>query len=156
MSTDDQALPQRKWLRHDIPDTINDPFPVFFLTICCQQRHTNQLATEAVWLDLLDTILTRNASGLWRSTLFLTMPDHIHGIFRFEGAKPMKQVITDWKRWTSRQLGITWQKGFFDHRLRSEGSATEKRLYILQNPVRANLVEHPNDWPFVYDEFANR
>jgi hypothetical protein len=41
------------------------------------------------------------------------------------------------------------QEGFFDHRIRSNESAEEKRQYILMNPVRAGLVARPEDWPYV-------
>ena len=78
------------------------------------------------------------------------MPDHIHAIMRFEGEQRMPNVIRAWKRWTAQQEGIIWQRGFFDHRLRTEDSSTEKRDYILQNPVRAGLIADISDWKYVY------
>ena len=144
-------LPQRKWLRHEVPETIPDPNPVFFLTLCCQKRGTNQLTNDSIWPSLLETVTHRNQSGIWNCTLFLAMPDHVHGIFRFNGPKRMKETIADWKKWTARQLKIKWQAGFFDHRLRDEANAIAKRAYIINNPVRANLVKHPNDWPYLHD-----
>ena len=148
-------LPQRKWLRHEVPETVSGLDPVFFLTVCCQERKHNQLATDSIWTELLKTIIHRNESGLWNCTLFLVMPDHVHGIFSFSGKKPMKDVIADWKRWTATQLKINWQKGFFDHRLRDEPNAIAKRRYILNNPVRAGLVEHFSDWPYYHDSLPN-
>jgi putative transposase len=41
-----------------------------------------------------------------------------------------------------------WQKGFFDHVMRSEESYSEKWLYVAENPVRKNLVIRPEDWPY--------
>jgi len=41
-----------------------------------------------------------------------------------------------------------WQRGFFDHVLRSEESYSQKWEYVRENPVRANLVQYPNDWPY--------
>lgn len=41
-----------------------------------------------------------------------------------------------------------WQRGFFDHLLRNSESYTEKWEYVRQNPVRAGLVRHPDDWPY--------
>jgi len=41
-----------------------------------------------------------------------------------------------------------WQKGFFDHVMRSEESYSEKWLYVAQNPVRKRLVMRPEDWPY--------
>ena len=41
-----------------------------------------------------------------------------------------------------------WQKGFFDHVMRSEESYSEKWLYVAENPVRKKLTAHPEDWPY--------
>jgi len=41
-----------------------------------------------------------------------------------------------------------WQREFFDHVLRSEESYAEKWEYVRQNPVRAGLAAHVEDWPF--------
>ena len=59
------------------------------------------------------------------------------------------EVVGSWKRYIARQHGIIWQKNFFEHRLRSHESTEEKANYILQNPVRARLVETAAEWPFV-------
>jgi len=44
---------------------------------------------------------------------------------------------------------INWQRDFFDHRLRGDEGWREKSDYILQNPVRAGLIEKYEDWPYV-------
>ena len=59
----------------------------------------------------------------------------------------MADLFKSWKRYTARALGIGWQDGFFDHRLRSENEVTEKHFYIRQNPVRKGFCEKPDDWP---------
>jgi len=41
-----------------------------------------------------------------------------------------------------------WQKGFFDHVMRSEESYSEKWLYVAENPVRKKLTPRPGDWPY--------
>lgn len=78
------------------------------------------------------------------------MPDHVHALLRFPAESSMTKTIRDWKRWTSRKLGVPWQDGFFDHRLRQDESVSEKTAYILHNPVRAGLVKNAEAWPHVY------
>jgi REP element-mobilizing transposase RayT len=39
-----------------------------------------------------------------------------------------------------------WQKGFFDHVMRSEESYSEKWIYVAENPVRKKLAAHAGDW----------
>ena len=41
-----------------------------------------------------------------------------------------------------------WQKGFFDHLMRSEESYSEKWLYVAENPIRKLLVTRLADWPY--------
>ena len=41
-----------------------------------------------------------------------------------------------------------WQKGFFDHVIRSEESYAQKWVYVRDNPVRAGLVRSAEDWPY--------
>jgi len=41
-----------------------------------------------------------------------------------------------------------WQKGFFDHVMRSEEFYSEKWIYVAENPVRKKLAAHAGDWPY--------
>ncbi len=51
------------------------------------------------------------------------------------------------------QVGPFWQKGFFDHILRSAESYDQKWDYVRQNPVRAGLVREAQDWPYQGEVF---
>jgi REP-associated tyrosine transposase len=62
----------------------------------------------------------------------------------------MTRVIRNWKRYLAKQARIEWQRDFFDHRLRTDESSNDKARYILQNPVRAGLVDRPEDWPYQF------
>lgn len=121
---------------------------VYFITICCTPRGTNQLALPAVWKAFEETLLHRETQGDLLCHLALAMPDHFHGLFRFPIIKPMTKVIADLKSWLAKQCCIQWQRDFFDHRLRNQESAAEKAKYIRMNPVRAGLVANPEDWPY--------
>ena len=46
------------------------------------------------------------------------------------------------------ELSPVWQRGFFDHLLRSDESYTQKWNYVRDNPVRAGLVTNADDWPY--------
>ena len=79
------------------------------------------------------------------------MPDHLHVLLAFPASrKPIRLVVSKWKEWTAKEIGIVWQRDFFEHRLRKEESRREKADYILQNPVRRKLVSCAEDWPFIY------
>ena len=131
----------RKILPHQAPPWVDPAAGDYFVTICCQQRETNQLCTPHVGNKLLDSARFYYDRQKWFPSLFLLMPDHLHTLVSFGREQEMTGVIAAWKRYTAKQYGIEWQRGFFEHRLRAEESVAEKGTYILQNPVRAGLVE---------------
>ncbi len=41
-----------------------------------------------------------------------------------------------------------WQDGYHDHKFRTPESESRKWEYVCLNPVRAGLVQRPEEWPF--------
>ncbi len=83
------------------------------------------------------------------------MPDHLHVFVALDG-EHIK--LSDWMRSLKGVLSATlreekiaapyWQKGFFDHVLRSQESAAQKWQYVRENPTRAGLVTRWSEWPY--------
>jgi putative transposase len=82
------------------------------------------------------------------------MPDHIHlfvcgpdnfVLGRWFGL--LKQFLAMKSRRPEAQDPF-WQRGFFDHILRSEESYAQKWNYVRDNPVRAGFVTNADDWPY--------
>ena len=143
-------VPRRKVLPHEIPLWVNPHTEVYFITVNSRIRGGNQLASPQIADRLFDTVRVRQERFLWRPQVFLLMPDHVHALIFFPpSGKPLRLVVGKWKEWT-KEIGLMWQRGFFEHRLRHDEDRREKVDYILQNPVRKKLVERPEDWPFVY------
>ena len=92
----------------------------------------------------------------WLVGRYVVMPDHVHFFASplGEGAKDLSRFLKYWKRSTAiriRRAGVSqfrWQRESFDHLLRSEESYAEKWDYVRHNPVRANLVGRPEEWPY--------
>ena len=141
----------RSRLPHEVPNWIDATQEAFFITLNCKVRSRNQLATQEIWQAILETIEFREQRGEWKWLLIVAMPDHLHGIVTFPQRFFLEKSMAAWKRWLATRHSIVWQDGFFDHRLRSLESAVEKANYIRLNPVRAGLVEHASDWPYVRD-----
>ena len=86
---------------------------------------------------------------------YVLRPDHVH---LFVGFGPESLLVSAWmksfKNAISKVLkdatlqGPHWQKGFFDHVLRSEESYEQKGHYVRANPVRAGLIQSAEDWPY--------
>ena len=141
--------PGRRAFDHAVPPWIDPDARDFFVTICCQHRSTNQLCTPEIGPALLATARFYYDQQKWLPSVFLLMPDHVHMIVSFARGQTIENTVRAWKRYTASQHKIEWQRDFFDHRLRSASSYYGKEHYILQNPVRAGLVEDAAAWPFV-------
>ncbi len=86
---------------------------------------------------------------------YVLMPDHVH---LFAGFGPASPALSEWmkglKAVMARYLkgqsvpGPYWQKGFFDHVMRSSESYEQKWIYVRENPVRAGLVRNWQEWPY--------
>ena len=148
----DILFSHRKVLDHRPPPGIDAP--EWFLTICTRPRGFNQLCRSKIAHGIMNLLLDYHRRGLWCLHLAVLMPDHLHAILSLPGARKLESVISSWKRLTAKLLKIRWQRGFFDHRLRSEASAQQKWKYILQNPVRAGLVSQTSVWPYVLRPLA--
>jgi len=45
--------------------------------------------------------------------------------------------------------GDLWQRSYFEHVLRDDEDPFQVARYILDNPVRAGLVQSPENYPFL-------
>ena len=132
--------------------------PIYFVTACTAERKP-LLAHADVHETFLAFAREGTAHGAWIGA-YVLMPDHLHALVRLDDdggilstwMKAMKGALSR----QLRQMGMAaphWQKGFFDHVLRSEESAAQKWEYIRGNPVRAGLVAKWNDWPYAGEIF---
>jgi REP element-mobilizing transposase RayT len=145
------TLPIRHSLPHNVPLWVDPQKEVYFITITCRHRGLTQLTRPEVAGPLLDTVKLRNDRFIWFAYVFLLMPDHVHALLSFPPSRNgVQQTVTLWKRWTARQMGIAWQRDFFEHHLRSDESWREKADYILANPVRKGLITEVSQWPYVF------
>jgi len=81
----------------------------------------------------------------------MIMPDHLHLFVRGSADFELGQWIRMLKRTLSAAISAApphWQPGFFDHLMRNGESYSEKWNYVWQNPVRANLIAEPMEWPY--------
>ncbi|MCW5557421.1 MAG: hypothetical protein KIT22_06285 [Verrucomicrobiae bacterium] len=123
--------------------------PTFvFLTVCARDREP-WLAQSPIERGLKDCWL---ASDTWLVGEYLLMPDHLH---LFCGPKDTSVELSRWVRWWKRRfscLGVSgagcWQRDYWDTRIRDREHYEKKWWYVRENPVRAGLVESPEEWPF--------
>jgi REP element-mobilizing transposase RayT len=137
----------RKQLPHARPNWVDDRYALF-ITLCHKQRGVSHFNSSHAWAALVHAAEHLHARGKWTPLLMLAMPDHVHMLARIPREEDIGKLIGQFKRIVSHELPISWQSDAFDHRIRGHSQHLAKRAYILQNPVRAKLVERSEDWPF--------
>jgi putative transposase len=155
-------------LKKDIPKTMNERpqrrtpvhWPVresasgaviVFLTVCTDKK--KPILTRSDVHELLTDVWLR--ADYWRVGRYVIMPDHIHLFCSPSrlGSAPLTQWVQFWKsdvsrQWPRREEHPIWQKSYWDTQLRTGASYSEKWDYVRHNPVRADLCESPDGWPF--------
>ncbi|MBI3913955.1 MAG: transposase [Chloroflexi bacterium] len=106
---------------------------------------------------------------------YVIMPDHFHVLIWPYGDAPVADMMRDFKRFTSgriaRQAEVegkkewleafraagekteraeykVWQDDYWDKNIFSEKMLRQKLNYIHNNPVRAGLVNSPDEYPY--------
>jgi len=126
----------------------------YFLTFCGRERRPVFLE-PAVALLVINHFLRTSRTWQFALLAYCVMPDHAHllveglsesaDLRRF--AKRLKQGSA---QAYSHDTGMPlWQEGYFDHVLRAEEDARSIARYIVDNPVRAGLVQYPAEYPFL-------
>jgi putative transposase len=92
---------------------------------------------------------------------FVVMPDHVHLLFtplwdpkgeRFSLAEIMNGIKGASAHAVNKLLhrkGPVWEEEFFDHVIR-KGTMDAKFQYVIENPVKACLVDDPFDYPWLW------
>ena len=94
---------------------------------------------------------------------FVIMPDHLHLLLTVHEDTTIEKAMQFIKgRFSFRlkrefqYLGEVWQSGFSETRADDEESFMRYREYIGQNPVKAGLVESPEQYPYCYSSLAKK
>lgn len=95
----------------------------------------------------------------YRMLAWVVMPNHVHVLFQTMNGWTMAKVVASWKTWTGkhihqRQDGAwraqsytrVWHREYWDRFIRNEQHFSNAVQYIHQNPVKAGLVAHAEDW----------
>ncbi|HEY7446911.1 MAG TPA: transposase [Vicinamibacterales bacterium] len=126
----------------------------YFLTICTAARQPSFEEDEsASWL--CEQILKAFEPLQFAVVAFCVMPDHVHLLL--EGLRDdadLRMAVHNWKlrtgfAWKQRSGRRLWQEGYFDYVLRDEDQVVDIVKYILNNPLRAKLVDDPTKYPYV-------
>ena len=123
---------------------------MFSVTICVKPRRPVFISRMTNTAAVRD-ILRLHQEGWAGVHLYCLMPDHIHLVLApgcdglSVAIRRLKGRFSVW--WRRNGDGQTlWQQGFFDHKIRTTENFKQQCDYVLENPVRAGLVERAEDY----------
>ncbi|MGD9368203.1 MAG: transposase [Desulfobacteraceae bacterium] len=142
---------RRKNIR--LPSRIyENPSQIFSITICTWRR-----AALFKYSKYANSLIETLNNGLFiekaKRFAYCLMPDHLHLLVSPRQGS-LIDLISRWKSFSAnrlRQKGLAsrcWQRGFYDHALRREEEVKSTAEYIVNNPIRAGLVRHWQDYPY--------
>lgn len=99
----------------------------------------------------------------WTVHAAVIMPDHVHLLGQplalpGGGFVDLAEIIHSIKSYSAHEIkkmrdatGSIWQDERFDRIVRDENEFWEKWEYIRNNPVKNELVENPEEYPWLYE-----
>ncbi|MEO5343136.1 MAG: transposase [Gammaproteobacteria bacterium SHHR-1] len=90
---------------------------------------------------------------------WVVMPTHVHVMIHLAETASLAKVVQSWKSYTGRRLkalfpqacvdGQFWMREYWDRYIRDETHFLNAVEYIRNNPVKANRVKTPEEWPYL-------
>ncbi len=96
-----------------------------------------------------------------RTLAWVVMPDHVHWLMQL-GNGNISRCMQAFKSRSSRAVnlhrggeGALWQRGFYDHCVRSDESLLAQADNLMQNPVRSGLATKVGEYPYCWTRWPS-
>ncbi len=136
-----------------------EPRRVYFITWRCLTGKALSPEERTITLNAI-----RHWQGIkWQLYAAVIMPDHVHVLAQPQtqttgGTFDLSEILHSVKRFSARKInqkrgveGSLWQDERYDRIVRDEAEFMEKWQYIRNNPVKAELVPLPEEYPWLYE-----
>jgi putative transposase len=126
--------------------------PISF-TLCIKDRKqyfTNDYSFQIFEQILIDELKSFDCFAF----VYLFMPDHVHLVLGGNNSNSnLKKCLEMFKQksgyyFSRNTQDIRWQKDYYDHILRSEENLEIHLRYILNNPIRAGIIDYWKRYPY--------
>jgi putative transposase len=148
--------------RKSSSENILNPARVFFVTTKTSmgRRLLQSERNAELLIDVLRSLVKERKFKLHD---FVIMPDHVHLLLTVEDSmtieKAMQLIKGRYSHRLSKEfgyLGEVWQRGFSEAQVLNKVSMTQYRAYIANNPVKAGLVDAPEQYPYCFESLARK
>ncbi|MFZ0771128.1 MAG: transposase [Candidatus Sulfotelmatobacter sp.] len=136
------------------PVRFISPPGTYFVTF--STYHRRKLFVVELYARLfLETLYRHRREGRYELHAFVVMPEHVHLLLTPASDVTIERAIQLIKGAYSHELRTIigrdqeiWQRGFTDHRIRSELDFMHHRNYIHHNPVERGMVGDPGEYRY--------
>ena len=125
----------------------------FFLEKGVDQGLGDCVLTEPANASIVRAALEYFDGERYRLLAWAIMPNHVHVMIEQIPGHSLSDIVHSWKSYTANHINKRaknrlWAPDYFDRYVRDEEHYANARFYIENNPVKARLVERPEDWPY--------
>ena len=158
-STGFQPVQSFQVSRRNLPHW-QEPGRVYFITWRCQKGRRLSFEERTITLSAIrywDTIK-------WTVYAAVVLPDHVHVLAQplpkqEGGVFNLTEILHSVKSFSSqkinqqrREQGSLWQVESFDRIVRDEAEFLEKWQYIRNNPLKIDLAQSSEEYPWLYEK----
>jgi putative transposase len=127
---------------------------IYHITACTENRQAffHNVQYARLLINEMTTLVVKQEIS---SITWVIMPDHLHWLFQLMSDNNLSKVIQILKGRSSRAINqyekgavFSWQRGFYDHAIRTKENLLALSRYIVANPLRAGLVDHVGNYAF--------
>jgi putative DNA methylase len=127
------------------------------------QGHGKCYLKDSKVANMVQNALLFHDRTKYRLIAWAVMPNHVHMLCTPSAGHSLAEIMHSVKSFTSSEAnkmlnlgGRFWQKEYFDRYIRNARQFAKTVAYIENNPVKANLSDKPEDWPFSSARFRKK
>jgi putative transposase len=137
-----------------------EPGRVYFITWRCKDGGDLSPEERRITMEAL----RHWDSKKWTLYAAVVLPDHVHVLAQplwrdGSGAFDLGEILHSIKRFSARKInqargeqGSLWQDERYDRIVRDDEEFLEKWQYIRNNPVKVELADAPEEYPWLYEK----
>jgi putative transposase len=127
----------------------------FLLEKGIDQGRGNCILSDSVNADITRRTLKHFDGEQYLLLAWVIMPNHVHAMIEQVPSHSLTNVVQSWKSVSAHAInkargrnGRIWSPDYFDRFVRDEAHYANAKYYIEYNPVKARLVDKPEDWSY--------
>lgn len=124
----------------------------YFVTFCLSERE-NKFLSNPVTAQIVEDAISYYSGKQYEVDSYVVMPDHVHLLVTPYPDFELDKILYNLKSFSAKAInkilnkqGRFWQTESFDHLVRNRGYWIRYFDYIHNNPVKARIVNTPNEY----------